>query len=179
HLSNGMRECLALNVMYLIARDYRDARPMSFDRLAEQLRIPAIALTPVVNSLESAGLILATEREGLVPGRDMGRIRLSEILDVVRRHGETGSYRGPRWFPGIAELGQQLEQAVAGVVGERTLADLVDELSRRKGESWKVRRPRSSSPRRAASRSGWSRAGPGRGRSPRCAGRAPSGCRRS
>src|SRR5690606_16237449 len=135
HVATGMRECLALNVMYLIARDYRDARPMSFDRLAEQLRIPAIALTPVVNSLESAGLILATEREGLVPGRDMGRIRLSEILDVVRRHGETGSYRGPRWFPGIAELGQQLEQAVAGVVGERTLADLVDELSRRKGES--------------------------------------------
>src|SRR5690606_41329482 len=84
----------SLNVMYLIARDYRDTRPMSFDRLAEQLRIPAIALTPVVNSLESAGLILATEREGLVPGRDMGRIRHSEILDVVRRHGETGSYRG-------------------------------------------------------------------------------------
>src|SRR5690606_39514892 len=46
----------SLNVMYLIARDYRDTRPMSFDRLAEQLRIPAIALTPVVNSLESAGL---------------------------------------------------------------------------------------------------------------------------
>lgn len=130
-LSNSMRECLALNVMYLVASAYRDAsRAVTFDQLAEKLKVPAIALTPVVNSLEQAGLLLSTEREGMVPGRDMARIRLSDILEVVRRHGDTGSYRGPRWLPGIAALGNELENAVNGVVGERTLADLVDELSR-------------------------------------------------
>lgn len=132
HLSNSMRECLALNVMYLVANAYRGgSRIMSFDELAEKLKVPAIALAPVVNRLEQAGLLLSTEREGLVPGRDMARIRLSDILEVVRKRGDTGSYRGPRWLPGIAALAQELDDAVTGVVGERTLADLVDELSRK------------------------------------------------
>lgn len=132
-LSNGMRECLALNVMYLVGQAYRDpSRPITFDRIAEQIRMPAIALTPVVNSLEGAGLLLSTEKEALVPGRDMARIRLADILAVVRLQGETGSYRGPRWLPGIDALGEELEQAVNGVVGERTLADLVDALAAKK-----------------------------------------------
>lgn len=132
-LSNGMRECLALNIMYLVGQAYRDpSHAMQFDTIAEQLRIPSIALTSVVNSLESAGLLLSTDRESLVPGRDMSRIRLSDILEVVRQRGETGSYRGPRWLPGIDELGRELEDAVNGVVGDRTLADLVDELAAKK-----------------------------------------------
>jgi membrane protein len=130
HLSNSMRESLALNVMYFVASAYRDAsRVLSFDELAEKLKVPAIALTPIVNRLEQAGLLLSTDREGMVPGRDMARIRLSDILEVVRKRGETGSYRGPRWLPGIAALAHELDDAVNGVVGERTLADLVDELS--------------------------------------------------
>jgi membrane protein len=132
-LSNGMRERLALNIMYLVGQAYRDSsRVITFDRISEQLRIPAIALAPVFDSLEGTGLLLTAEGESLVPGRDMNRIRLTEILDVVRRKGGTGSYREPRWLPGIDRLGQQLEQAVGGVVGERTLADLVDELAARK-----------------------------------------------
>jgi membrane protein len=133
HLSNNMRECLALNVMYLVGSAYRDASyALTFEQIADRLKVPANALAPLVDTLERAGLLLATEREGLVPGRDMARIRLSHILEVIRRHGDTGSYRGPHWVPGIAKLGQELESAVTGVVGERTLADLVDELSRKK-----------------------------------------------
>lgn len=134
-LSNGMRECLALNVMFLVGKAYREqaaSRAMTFEKIADQLKVPTIALAPVVNSLESAGLLLSTEQDGLVPGRDMARIGLSDILDVVRQHGDTGSYRGPRWLPGIAELAKEVDAAVNGVVGEQTLADLVDELSRKK-----------------------------------------------
>lgn len=132
-LSNGMRECLALNVMYLVGKAHRDpSRPITFERISEQLKVPSIALTPVVESLQRAGLILSAEQESLVPGRDMTRIRLSDILRVVRRQGDTGSYRGPRWVPGIDALGQELEDAVNGVVGDRTLSDLVDELAAKK-----------------------------------------------
>lgn len=96
-LSNSMRERLALNIMYLVGRAFRDpSRRVTFDTMSEQLKMPAIALTPVVNHLEEAGLLLTTETESLMPGKDLSRIRLSEILQVVRRHGDTGSYRGPR-----------------------------------------------------------------------------------
>ncbi|HEX2139727.1 MAG TPA: YihY/virulence factor BrkB family protein [Woeseiaceae bacterium] len=128
-LSNSMRECLALNIMYLVAKAFREpSRSVTFDRMSDQLKVPAIALTPVVNHLEDAGLLLTTEKESLIPGRDISRIRLSDILQVVRRRGNTGSYRGPRWLPGIDQLGKQVEEAVEGVVGNRTLAELVDEL---------------------------------------------------
>lgn len=58
----------------------------------------------------------------------MSRIRLADILAVIREHGDTGSYRGPRWLPGIDALGKEVNEAVAGVVGDKTLADLLDEM---------------------------------------------------
>jgi membrane protein len=132
-LSNGMRECLALNVMYLVGNAFRDqSRSMTFDRISDQLRLPSIALTPIVNKLEDAGLLITTEKETLVPGRDLARIRLADILQIVREEGDTGSWRGPRWLAGIDELGRQLNEAVNGVVGDRTLSDLLNELAEKK-----------------------------------------------
>lgn len=132
-LSNSMRERLALNIMYMVGQAFREpSRHLTFDRMSEQLKMPAIALTPVVNDLEEAGLLLTTEKETLMPGRDMSRMRLADILHVVRRYGDTGSYRGPRWLPGVDKLGKQVDDAVNAVVGDRTLADLVDELDSRK-----------------------------------------------
>lgn len=128
-LSNGMRECLALNVMFLVGQAFRDPeRKITYNTIGEQLRLPSIALAPVADKLEAAGLIIATEKDALLPGREMSRIRLADILDVVRHRGETGSYRDPHWLGGIDELGKKVNEAVAGVVGDKTLADLLDEL---------------------------------------------------
>ena len=57
----------------------------------------------------------------------MSRITLTDILDVVRVQGETGSYRKPKWSGSIDALGDKLDSAVSGVIGERTLADFLDE----------------------------------------------------
>lgn len=132
-LSNSMRECMALNIMYLVGQAFRESeRVVTYDTITEKLKLPSIALTPVANKLEAAGLLVTTETEALMPGRDMSRIRLADILDVVREQGETGSYRGPRWMPGIDALGKQLNEAVSGVAGDKTLADLLDELAKSK-----------------------------------------------
>ncbi len=128
-LSNSMRERLALNVMYLVGQAFRDpSRRLTFGDMSEQLQVPTIALAPVVNDLEDAGLLMTTDKETLMPGRDMSRMPLAEILHVVRRRGDTGSYRGPLWLPGVDRLGKQVDEAVDAVVGDRTLAELVDEL---------------------------------------------------
>ena len=127
-LSNAMRERLALNIMLLVGRAFRegDQASESIPSLAQKLRIPSITLTPVVTALETDGLITLTEEEKLLPGREMARIRLSDVLAVVREHGETGSYRDPEWAPAITGIGSQVDAAVATTIGEQTLADLLD-----------------------------------------------------
>ena len=127
-LSNAMREKLALNIMFLVGRAFRDAsKTITVQSLARSLKIPSITLTPIVAGLEDVGLLTSTEDEALVPGREMTRIRLQDILAVVREHGETGSYRDPKWAKEIKALGSRLDTAVSTTVGDRTLADLLDE----------------------------------------------------
>ena len=58
----------------------------------------------------------------------MSRIKLRDILAVVRVEGETGSYRDPTWSREVDVLGHELESAMADVVGDKTLADLLDEI---------------------------------------------------
>ena len=91
-LSNSMRERLALNVMLFVGAAFRSAdEEITMAILAHKLKIPSIALTPIVASLEKSGLLITTEKERLLPGREMSRILLLDILAVVRLGGETGS----------------------------------------------------------------------------------------
>lgn len=127
-LSNTMRERLALNIMLLVGQAFRGAgTTASIESLAESIRIPSITLIPIITALEKGGLLTSTEQDKLVPGREMARIRLRDILDVVREHGETGSYRTPQWAHAISNIGGKLDAAVAAAVGDDTLADLLDQ----------------------------------------------------
>jgi membrane protein len=129
-LSNAMRERLALNIMLLVGRAFRDPeQTISLNELGDTLGMPSISLAQVIGALDQGGLIVATENEDLLPGRDMSTIKLNDILSVVRVHGETGSYRDPEWSSEIIALGKDLDDAVFMTVGERTLVDLLDEDS--------------------------------------------------
>lgn len=126
-LSNAMRERVALNVMFLSGAAFRGQRsPLTLGELSRQLKIPSLALAPIIGGLERAGMLIATEKEELIPGREMTRIGLSDILDVVRVTGETGSDTPPQWHESIDGLGRDLDQALMQVVDGRTLADLLD-----------------------------------------------------
>jgi membrane protein len=84
-LTGRDREQVALSVMYLIGRDYAAGRSVWTGRtLAAELDIPIIALAPVLDCLEHEGLIVATEDEHFVPGKDIGTIKLAEIFEVIR-----------------------------------------------------------------------------------------------
>ena len=127
-LSNAMRERLALNIMFLVGRAFRNGQPFqTTNALAESLRIPSIAVTPIVAGLEAEGLLTTGEEEELLPAREMSRVRLADVLAVVRERGETGSYRNPAWTPEITALGKQLDEAINTAVAAKTLADLLDE----------------------------------------------------
>lgn len=126
-LSNSMRERLALNVMYLVGKAFRDPdATTSIREISQQLSMPSIALAPVTDALEGAALLITTENEELLPGREMSRIPLNDILAVVRTQGETGSYRDPAWTAEIDALGAEMDGALARVTAEKTLSDLLD-----------------------------------------------------
>ena len=129
-LSNAMRERLALNIMLLIGQAFREGEKsvVTIHSLAKALRIPSITLTPIIAALETEGLITSTENEDMLPGREMSRIPLREILAVVRDQGETGSYRNPRWARPIKGLCEQVDAAVAETIGDQPLADLLDRM---------------------------------------------------
>ena len=95
-LSNAENEQLALSCMYLIAASHlRAGTRWSINSLASELAVPGVALARMIRALESAGLLVTTEQETLLPGRDLGRIPLQEILAVARTansvHGDNRS----------------------------------------------------------------------------------------
>ncbi len=126
-LSNAMRERIALNVMYLVAKEFRNpVIGVNLDSLSRAMRIPTITLSTITSRLEAADILTTNEHENLLPGREMSRIKLAEILAVVRQEGETGSHRNPRWDAAIDNLAQTIDDAVAGIVEDMSLSDLLD-----------------------------------------------------
>ena len=127
-LSNAMRERLALNIMFLVGKSFRDRdTQIRMADLSTSLKIPSITLAPIAAGLEQGGLLSLTESEVLQPGREMTRISLNDILDVVRVGGETGSHRDPSWSAEIEAIGAELDDALAKTIGEKSLSDLLDE----------------------------------------------------
>ena len=130
-LSNSMRERLALNIMMLVGIAFRSGNNKVDSRIiGSALNIPTIALTPIAAALEEEGLLALTESEDLIPAREMSRIKLQDILAVVRVEGKTGSYRDPSWSHEVEALGKELDQAMIGVVADKSLADLLDEIEK-------------------------------------------------
>lgn len=126
-LSGSTRERLALNIMLLIGQAFRDSETsITIADISDRLKIPSITLDPVVAGLEANGLLTSTEAENLLPGRDLARIALGDVLAVVREFGETGSISEPRWSPAVEEIGNSLDTAVASTVDGTTLAELLD-----------------------------------------------------
>jgi membrane protein len=125
-LTGSDREQVGLSIMYLIGRDYgAGKRYWNAGRLAAELDIPGIALAPVLARLERAGLIVATEEELFVPGRDPEGILLADIVDAVRTlqigrltieiHGVTAA----------AQVMDELKTAVRERLGAQSLKDLI------------------------------------------------------
>jgi membrane protein len=125
-LTGRDREQVALSIMYLIGRDYSSGKsPWSARSLAAELDIPSIALAPLLHCLEENGLILVTENEQFVPGRDIDSIRLSEIFEVVRAlHSGRLAVAIRSVGPAVALL-NEVEASMEEPLKSRTLKDLI------------------------------------------------------
>jgi membrane protein len=125
-LTGSDREQVGLSIMYLIGRDYAAGkRYWNAGRLAAELDIPGIALAPVLARLERAGLIVATEDELFVPGRDPEGILLADIVDAVRTLQIGRLTIEVRRVTTAAQVMREVEAAVRERLGTRTLKDLI------------------------------------------------------
>jgi membrane protein len=127
-LSAVQREQFTLKVMYLIGLAYTEGRQRwSVDDLSHEVGMPGIAISRIVTALESAGLLTMTEDEKLLPARDLGSIKVQEILDIARN--EKAGQVAPRPFKvaAIDSISSKMDEAWRKSCGELTLRDLVDE----------------------------------------------------
>ncbi len=128
-LQGSDREQLGLSIMYLIARDYRlGLAYWDLHRLAAELEVPTATLASLLASLENAGLLVATEKQQFLPGRDPGSILVSAIIAAVRTPPTSGRHTPAiRAVTPAAKLMAQIDSALRRELGERSLKDLTDQ----------------------------------------------------
>jgi membrane protein len=127
-LANNEIEQLALRVMFLVGRTHVTGGPRwTVNRLAAEIGLPGIAVAQSGAALEKAGLLIATEDDEFVPGRDVGRITLQEILDVARNQRSGHSVQRSIDIPAVDRLSNRLDEAWRQCCAGRTLRDLIDE----------------------------------------------------
>jgi membrane protein len=127
-LSSSEMEQLALKTMFLVGRTHvTGAARWTINRLAAEIGLPGIAIAQIGGTLEKAGLLIVTEDDEFVPGRDVGRITLTEIVEVARNQ-RSGHFaaRGVQ-IPAVERLSDNLDKAWRDTCSNRTLRDLLEE----------------------------------------------------
>jgi membrane protein len=127
-LSCAEIEQLAIRAMYLVGRTHvQGGQRWTINRLASELGLPGVAIAQIGAALEKSGLLIVTEDDEFVPGRDVGRISIQEILEVARNQ-RSGHFaaRGPD-IPAVDRLSARLEAAWRECCAGRTLRDLIED----------------------------------------------------
>jgi DNA-binding IscR family transcriptional regulator len=113
--------------MALVGQDYRTGKQRwTTNALAQRFDVPGATLGIVIHALESAGLLVATEEETWMPGRDTAEITLADIADAARK------YQGgePRVHPRGTRIADEVAAEIDAAIKERfkgkTLRDLVE-----------------------------------------------------
>jgi membrane protein len=126
--SNATRERLALSIMLSVGRDFdKPGHGWRIEGLAASLRVPRHQLEPIVTALIDDGLVTRTRENRLIPARDLRRIGVAEIFASVRSsEHDTHHEFDDEWNATVAGVASEVERAIGGVLGQRTLADLVE-----------------------------------------------------
>ncbi len=121
-----LREQLALATMAAITSAFRSGRKVTLSSLAQALDVPSIALQPILEALESAGLLDTTTKDVLVLGRDPETVRLDEIVLAIRDAGagRAITLADARTPQSVRQTAEQIDLAIGNALGQTTLAQL-------------------------------------------------------
>jgi membrane protein len=126
-IGNSSSERLCLSIMYMVASDFASpGHGWTDESLASALRVPRSTLEPIIAGLLNARLLSKDSEQRLIPGRDPHRIMLTDVVETMR--GGDGELQSrDTWNDAIDDLADRVDAAIAGVLGERSLGELVDE----------------------------------------------------
>jgi DNA-binding IscR family transcriptional regulator len=126
-VSNELRERLAMSIMLLVATDFdQPGHGWREPSLAAKIGVPRHHLEPIIGALRQARLLAETTEQRLIPGKDLHRIQLCEILDAVRGSMNEALAAPPvSWNATIDALSQQINAAIQSVLADHSLADLL------------------------------------------------------
>lgn len=120
-------EALALATMLKVGGAFcRGTQRPTPDRLAGELGLPGIVLSPVLARLESAGLLTRSDHDELLPNREPARILLREILAAVREPRQPDEVLAVGWPAGVRGVQHRVASAINVTLGEETLGQLVE-----------------------------------------------------
>ena len=122
-----LREQLALAIMLAVARAFAEGRRTSVTTLAQRFDVPSMALQPIIEALEAAGLLETTTRDQLVPGREPASIHLDEIVLAIR---DAGAGRAITLVDAqtpetVRIAGRRIDDAIRHTLGPQSLSMLV------------------------------------------------------
>ncbi len=127
NIGSRQREQIALSVMSLVADAFRNGkRAPKTEDVSAQLKMPSIAMGTTLQRLEAGGLLVRTEKDELLPGRDPHSIEITQVLSAVREPLNTDLFPAGRWPPAVEKLSDQAEKALADKLGQRTVYDLIE-----------------------------------------------------
>lgn len=129
-LSPRLRERIGLRVMFDIARRFsKGEKPITTENLGTFLGVPYTLIKEVTNTLQTAGFIVPTlgETTGWVPARTLESIRVSDVLDILRRVGEESVLIDPNRVehPTLLALISRADEAQRDSANNQSFADLV------------------------------------------------------
>jgi membrane protein len=126
-LGRRQREEIALSVMGLVAQGFRNGQPHPQLRdVAEELGLPSLALSATVERLEATGLLLRTDKDELLPGRDPGQILLRDVLAAVREPQSTDVFPEGHWSDGVKRIAAGISEAIDSSVADQSIYDLLE-----------------------------------------------------
>lgn len=130
HLSNRLRERIAILIMYLISYDYYHSKhSWTLNSLAGRLNLPVDAIHGIITLLEQNDLLLETADNppGYIPARDIEHITLKEIFNAVRvAHHEAASIEKRMiQITEVENIIKILDDAYGDALGEKTIKDIV------------------------------------------------------
>lgn len=116
------QEQIALTTMLLVARAFRagGGHP-DIDSVAAATGLPGLAVQPVVNRLEQAGLVARTSGDRLLPRRNPAKISLADVVACVRDPRPGDTMPDGSWPAAVADVAGQLERSLEEVLGHTTL----------------------------------------------------------
>ncbi|MGC2424326.1 MAG: YihY/virulence factor BrkB family protein [Nitrospirota bacterium] len=128
-LSASLKERLSVLVMYLVGYNFYFGKPpWTLDALAGRLKLPPDIVQDTISVLEGEKLIYETGEEGAgyLPGRDIEKITVEEVISHARHAGGEAFARLTKGdAPEVDKLLTQMEEKLSDASGGRTIKDLV------------------------------------------------------